>query len=199
MARAVRPGGGHRHGERKRDLHIVMIDATRLEMLEGRKRRGADHDGGERGVAPGNPPGQRGDGAYGGEQPDKRPSGAHERLGEVGCCKGPESEKEAGKPSVDRARPMGVVAGRRVEANFVQVEPAAAGEEFAHVDQPHGVVAVEQAVTHLGPPLGKQKAPGCRPGHEEQDRESEPPRDAAMCADQIGSRPAMPRELLTLH
>ena len=82
--------------------------------------------------------------------------------------------KQPGKAGIDQARPMGVVAGRRVEADLVQIEPAAAGEEVAHLDEPHGVVAVEQALAHLGPPLGEQNARGRRPCHDEQGREGEP-------------------------
>ena len=119
MPRAIRPGGGRHHGERERDLHIVMIDTARLEMLEGGKRAGADHEGGERGVAAGDAPGERRDGRHGGEQPEERPGGAHEHLGELRRREGAEGEKESGEPGADQARPTAVVAGRRVEADLV--------------------------------------------------------------------------------
>ena len=51
----------------------------------------------------------------------------------------------------------------------MQIEPAVAGQERPHLDEPHGVVAVEQALAHLRPPVGEQKGGGHPPCEAEQE------------------------------
>ena len=169
MSHAVRPGRRCDDGERQRDLHVVVIDPSQFEMLEGRQRSGGDHQGEDGGISPGDAPRQRGDARHRGKEPQQRPDRAHQPFGKIGVGENPRGQKQSGKSRIDQARPVGDISGRRIEPRFKQVEPPVSGEEFPHLHQPHGVVGIEQAGAQLAPALGKQKCAGQRPREAEQD------------------------------
>ncbi len=194
VARAIRPGGGRDHAQGEHDLHVVMIDAAGPKMLERRPGAGRDDERDARRMAPGNSPGERGRAAHGAEQQEERPRGAHEALGELGIGKPAKHEKEPGKAAVDKPGPMGVVAGRRIEPRLMQVEPAASGQEFAHLHEPHGVVGVEHPLAHLRPAIDEENAGGHRPGQSEQDAEMEPGARCGHERDTGAAGSAMPQE-----
>ena len=71
-------------------------------------------------------------------------------------------------PAIDQTRPVRVVTGRRVDPSLVQVVPALARDEVAHLHQPHRVVVVEQRLRGAGPMLGDKLQHRQQPGEGEQ-------------------------------
>jgi hypothetical protein len=128
-----------------------MVDPPGNEMLEGRQPDRREHQGNRRRISSGDAPGNRGGAGHGGQQPKHRPHRAHQPLGKGGVGELAEQPQHSGEPGVDQARPVGVIAVGRAEPRFVQVEPAMAVDETAHLDKPHGVVHVGQGQRGLCP------------------------------------------------
>ena len=167
---AVRPRRRRSDEQRERDLHIVMIDPARRELLIGRHADEREQQRHHRGFAAGDAPGDRGHAGDGRQQPHQRPPGAHQPLRRL-RLEGLEQQVEAREPGIDQPRPVRVVAGRRLNPRIVQVEPALPGEPGAHLDQPHGVVGVEQGLRRLPPVLQQQSERDDEPHQRHQDAE----------------------------
>jgi hypothetical protein len=73
------------------------------------------------------------------------------RSAKAGLGELAEQPQHSGEPGIDQARPVGVIAVGWAEPRFVQVEPAMAVDETAHLDKPHGVVHVGQSQRRLCP------------------------------------------------
>jgi hypothetical protein len=92
-------------------------------------------------------------------------------FGERAIDEGVENQKEAGEARVDQARPMGIVAQWRRQARLVQIEPALAGQERAHLDQPQRIVRVVHRDRRHRPILGHQLHQDQEPGQAKKENE----------------------------
>ncbi len=173
--RAVRPCH-RRHGQqRERDLHVVMIDPSRRELLVRRDGKHREEQRNHRRFAAGNPPRDRGHARHGGKQPQQRPPRAHQSLGVGLVGEQMEKSEQARQAGIDQPRPMHVDADRRLQPRLMQVVPAAqqarAVEPRTHLDQPHRVVGVEQRFRSLRPVQQEQHQRHHQPRQAEQSGE----------------------------
>ena len=109
---------------------------------------------------------------HGRQQPQQRPDGAHQPLGQRVAQKYLEQEEQSGEAGIDQPRPMGFIADRRLDPGLAQIEPALAGEEIAYLDEPHRVVGVEQGFRRAGPIDRDQLEADGEPGEQQQDGEA---------------------------
>ncbi len=154
LAVAPRHRRDQQHGDG--DLDVVMVDPPGNEMLEGRQPHRGEHQRNRRRVPSGDPPGDRRRAGHGRHQPQHRPHRAHQALGEGGIGELPEQPQHSRQPGVDQPRPMGIVAVRRPEPRFMQVEPAMAVDETPHLDEAHGVVHVGQGQCRVRPVIRQE-------------------------------------------
>jgi hypothetical protein len=153
---AIRPDRGGDRDDGEGYLHVVMIDAAGSELAHSGHAQHGKQQHHEGSLAPRQPPRDRHGAADRRDQPQDRPQRRHQPFGKRVRDEEVDDQKQAGESRVDQARPMGFVTPGRIEAHFVQVEPALARKERTDLDEPERIVRVVHRRRRHGPVLGHQ-------------------------------------------
>ena len=143
-------------GDRAQDLRVVMVDAARTELRQGRCRGDHEEEHEGRGQRPGAPlrlarddEGQR-------EEQQRRPDDAGRQLRPIAAQQGRKGTDQRGERRIDQPRPVREERLGRADAGERGVEPGRAGEELAHGDEPHRVVRVAEPIGERRPRAGQR-------------------------------------------
>jgi hypothetical protein len=170
-ARPVGPRDRGHQQHRKRDLNIMVVDAAGNELRVGRQAQHRAKQRDRRRGASGNTPGEKHGTRHGRNEPQHRPDGPHQAFGGRVVGEAVEYQEKSGKAGIDQARPVRVIAGGRTETRFVQVEPAVAGQELAHLHEPHGVIRVVEGLRRLRPVKDNKLHRNDEPSESEEQRD----------------------------
>ena len=105
-----------------------MIDAAGPELMEGRQPDDRQQQRDQRGLAPGDAPRDRGRARHRRQQPQHRPDGAHQPLGDRGLGEQAEEPERAGEPGIDQPRPVRLVAAGDARAACRSYQPCPASQ-----------------------------------------------------------------------